>query len=287
MSSTAMIVAVDKIETALIKRLPRMESLVPSHINANRIISSVIVRVGNDPKLAECEVGSIITCALQCCQYGLEPDTPLQQCHLIPYKKQAKVIIGYRGFATLAYNTGEVSDIHTNVVYWDDEYRLDFNTDGFDFYHRPNHTGDRSEDKIRLFYSRLFYRDPIIKPRMNEMLLEDVKKIQNKAPGSGKDDSPWKNHFVAMGNKTVFKNSMKGAPLSPEKSGLFYQAVQDDNAVEAGKPVVLTEEARKILNADFEEEPKTESKKMAAEQSEETPIADKDNPDIFSEDNHG
>lgn len=281
-TKTPLALRVENVEKALMGIAPRITSLVPTHVNAERIISSIIVKLGEGGPLAECGIRSIATCALQCAQYGLEPDTPLMQCHLIPFKGQAKLILGYRGLLRLVYNSGEIGRVEAHPVFKGEPYSLVYTQDGFEFRHEPiDEEQLKGDSNLRLFYMQCFFRDAAIPPLVHPILLEAVKKIMAKAPSSGKADSPWRTHFIEMGKKTAIKAGLKAAPLSPEKSRVYLEAVHADNQAEAGKPVNLSGEAREILDTEFEEEPQTESQKMADEQSNNL------SPDNLPEDNDG
>ena len=63
---------------------------------------------------------SFIAALMNAAQLGLEPNTPLGQAYLIPYKNkgilECQFQIGYKGMIDLAYRTGQVQMIQAQIV---------------------------------------------------------------------------------------------------------------------------------------------------------------------------
>lgn len=76
---------------------------------------------------------SFIAALMNAAQLGLEPNTPLGQAFLIPYKNKGNLEcqfqLGYRGMIDLAYRNERMQSIEFHTVYENDvfEYELGLN----------------------------------------------------------------------------------------------------------------------------------------------------------------
>ena len=74
--------------------------------NAAPYITSVLLAVANSDKLQECSYQSIYTSALRAATLRLSCDQSTGQAYLVPYGKNATLIVGYKGLYDLAIRTG-------------------------------------------------------------------------------------------------------------------------------------------------------------------------------------
>jgi len=118
------------------KSLTDIVSISPKHLTEKRIFKVVQATLTRNPILLDCSPTSIILAVKDSCQLGLEPDGPLQQSHLIPFKNgktkkmEATFIVGYRGYIDLAYRSGQLANIHPDVVYEGDLFEYEFGSNG-------------------------------------------------------------------------------------------------------------------------------------------------------------
>lgn len=112
----------------------RIGHAVPKVITPTMFLSSFASSVRKSPLLMECSVADVAGKALFLAQAGLQPDTPLQHAHLIPFKENrwnpetkkrephyvCQVVIGYHGLLDLAYRGGKVAAVNAAVA-WRDE----------------------------------------------------------------------------------------------------------------------------------------------------------------------
>jgi len=238
-------------QTALQVELDKWESymtsnLCPAHVSAPRIIGAAVMSARSNPALLDCKEGTVLRAVIQCCQYGLEPDTPLQQCHILPYKKQAKLIVGYRGLIALAYNTGLIAGITAIPVYTNEDFEYRMTAQGAVLNHTPMIEGDKGD--FRAVYCMVKLVDPQADVIIQVMSLDQVNHIMMKSPSRNSDNSPWKQDFDQMAIKTVIKRALKYMPLSPEKAERLMAAVAHDNAVDVGKESVDEAAAQVIVD---------------------------------------
>lgn len=67
---------------------PEIRKALPEIITTERFMRMVLSAVNNTPRLAECTPMSFIAAMMNAAQLGLEPNTPLGQAYLIPYKNK-------------------------------------------------------------------------------------------------------------------------------------------------------------------------------------------------------
>jgi len=87
-------------------RRAQLLEVLPKHIQPDRMLRVFQNAVTRNPKLLMCNDLSILTSLATCGAFGLEPNTPLGQCHIIPYGNQATFQMGYQGLIELARRAG-------------------------------------------------------------------------------------------------------------------------------------------------------------------------------------
>jgi len=242
-------------QTSLQKTLDKWEpymtsNLCPAHVSAPRIIGAVVMAARSNPKLLDCPETSVLRTVIQCCQYGLEPDTPLQQCHILVYSKEAKLIVGYRGLIALAYNTGLVAGITAIPVYMNERFEYRMTAQGAVLDHVPMLEGDKGG--FRAVYCMIKLVDAQADVIIQVMSKEQVDHIMMKSPSRNSDKSPWKQDYDQMAIKTVIKRALKYMPLSPEKAERLMSAVAHDNAVDIGQKSIDETTAQQIIDTEGE-----------------------------------
>ncbi len=123
----------------------QIKGALPKHMTAERLIRITSTAVSRNPKLLECDMGTMVAAVIQCGQLGLEPDT-LGQAYLVPFfnnktgRQEVQFIPGYKGLRTLAYRSGAVKSMHADIVYEKDHFDYSFGAKHF-LDHKP-YTGN-------------------------------------------------------------------------------------------------------------------------------------------------
>jgi len=211
---------IKKYEKEIAKALPKV-------ITPERFLRMVSTAVTQTPKLAECTPESFIGCMLTAAQLGVEPNTPLGQAYLIPFKNNKKGVtecqfqLGYKGLIDLAYRSGEVKTIRAHVVYENDVFEYELGLEP-KLIHRPV-----KENRGEAAWYYAVYTMSGDGYGFEVMSREDVLKhaqAYSKTYGAG----PWQSNFDEMAKKTVIKKALKYAPLKSD----FATATQNDEKVE-------------------------------------------------------
>ena len=205
---------------------PEIAKALPSVITPERFTRMVTTALSNNRQLLKCSAKSFIGAMMTAAQLGMEPNTPLGQAYLIPYRNHEKLEcqfqIGYKGLLDLAYRSGEVTIVQAHTVYANDEFEYSFGLSPT-LHHVPAKT-DRGEP---VFYYAVF-QTKSGGYGFEVMSVEDVRQHAvrySKAYASA--SSPWKTNFDEMAKKTVLKRCLKYAPLKSD----FARAVAQDATI--------------------------------------------------------
>lgn len=199
-----------------------IKKALPSVITPERFTRIVLSALSTNHKLAQTTPQSFLGAMMTAAQLGLEPNTPLGQAYLIPFKNhgilECQFQLGYKGLIDLAYRSGEVSVIQAQVVYAHDDFSYSFGLNP-ELKHVPT-KGDRGEP-IAVY---AMFRTKDGGYGFEVMSMNDVRahaQKYSKAYGNG----PWQTNFEEMAKKTVLKRVLKYAPL---KSDFVRGMAQDE-----------------------------------------------------------
>lgn len=110
--------------------MPEIKKALPSVMSPERFARIALSALNNTPQLQACTPMSFLAALLNSAQLGLEPNTPLGQAYLIPYKNHGKLEcqfqIGYKGLIDLAYRNGQMQTIQAQAVYENDEFFYEY-----------------------------------------------------------------------------------------------------------------------------------------------------------------
>lgn len=195
-------------------------------ITPERFTRLCISSVSSNEDLQKCTPNSFLAAMMTCAQMGIEPNTPLGQAYLIPYKNHKKGTVecqfqlGYKGMIELAYRSGQISSIMAEVVYSNDEFIYELGIDT-KLVHKPCMSGPRGD--IKCVYAVWKGKDGGY--GFGVMSVDDINRHRQRY--SKTINSPWDSSWEEMAKKTVLKRALKYAPLSIE----IHKAIDSDEAV--------------------------------------------------------
>ena len=226
---------------------PEIRRALPAVLTPERFTRMALSAINNTPELANCTPMSFIAALMNAAQLGMEPNTPLGQAYLIPYKNkgvlECQFQLGYKGLIDLAYRTGKIQMIQAHVVrefdYFEYQYGLDSR-----LVHRPG-TGDRGE--ITFIYGLFKLNNGGYGFEVSNK--EDMNAFAAKYSKSyGSKFSPWVDNYEDMAKKTVIKRVLKYAPVSSD----FQKALSVDETIKTELSVDMSE----VQNQSLAEEEK-------------------------------
>lgn len=194
---------------------PEIKKALPSVITPERFTRIALSATSNNPELTQCTPISFISALLNAAQLGLEPNTPLGQAYLIPYKNKGKLEcqfqIGYKGLIDLAYRNGDMQTIQAHTVYSNDEFDFSYGLNGT-LVHKP-----AKENRGEPVYFYGFFKITNGGYSYNVMSKENMDEYaKNYSKAFGSSFSPWKTNYKSMAKKTVLKQALKYAPIKTD-----------------------------------------------------------------------
>ncbi|MBD1555247.1 recombination protein RecT [Pseudomonas typographi] len=220
---------------------PKMKSqfaaALPKHMTAERMVRIVTTEIRKSPALVNCDQNSFLGAVIQCAQLGLEPGNSMGHAYILPYGKQAQLIIGYRGMIDLARRSGQIISIAARTVREDDFFEYEYGLDE-DIRHRPSESD--GQGRITHVYAVAKLQGGGRQFEVMSAAQVEAVRQQSKA----KDSGPWKTHWEEMAKKTVIRRLFKYLPVSVE----IQKAVMLDEKADAG----VDQENQYVFEGDFE-----------------------------------
>lgn len=221
---------------ALDRMMPQLALAMPKGVEARQLVRDAMTLVMQTPALLSVDrwtfQGGLMTCA----QLGLRPGV-LGQAWLLPFKRKAQFVAGYKGLTTLAHRSGQIAGITNEIIRARDVWDVEHGTDQR-IIHKPGR--GRPEDPAALEPVAYYAIVRTINGGRHTFLMERwqveehrdrfaLQREWNESTGrrDGPIKGPWVEHFDAMALKTVLKYALRTAPLTLE----LQQAVRADETV--------------------------------------------------------
>lgn len=236
----------DSLKVLFDKAKPQIAAVVPKHMTPERIMRLALAACSKDGKLLTCTAPSVLLAVLQASALGLEPNTPLQQCYLIPYgnrKKignrwetvsEAQLVIGYRGYILLAINGDLVRQVDADIVYEKDTFKQRRGTRP-DLEHIPSDEVDPGPMKGAYCTWELANGSWQYRYWSLPRLLAHRDKFAKKDDEGFKKNQPWIDWFPQMCQKTVIRDASKFWPMSTDRAQRFGAALAIDDRADLGR----------------------------------------------------
>lgn len=234
---------------------PEIKKALPNVITPERFTRMALTAVSVNPKLAECTPRSFMGALMNAAQLGLEPNTPLGQAYLIPFKNkgvmEVQFQIGYKGLIDLAYRSGEFLSIYAKEVYENDEFDYEFGLEP-KLIHKPA-TSNRGEVIAYYAVFKLVNGGFGFEVMSKDDIMAHAKKYSQNYDSKY---SPWTNNFDEMAKKTVLKKVLKYAPIKVE----FVRQLTEDETIKKE----LAEDMSEVQGIEVEYEIKEEQTEAEA-----------------------
>ena len=237
MKSSTAVAKKDTVRDLVEQMGPAFQRGLPKHIrgNVDRYMRVALTTLKENDKLMQCSQPSLLASMMNAAQLGLDPGGIMGHAYLIPYGRECKLIVGYKGLVELAYRSGKVRTIEARVVSSKDIFGLELGTQPH-IKHIPTLTDSGEFSGV---YAVAHMKDGGV--HFEHMTKKQVDAIKNRS--RAKNDGPWKTDYEEMAKKTVVRRLVKLLPLSVEVS----KAVVLDEQAEAGLPQSVVD----LPDADF------------------------------------
>lgn len=201
-----------------------LSAALADRIGVERFTRAAVTVLRTTPALRNCTPESVLGGLFVAAQLGLEVGGPLAYAHLVPYGRDATLIVGVRGFVELFYRAGARS-VRADII-------------------REGDTVDRSTDATGRVAIQWTDADPLNPDRpaigalatvilaSGEPLQELMSKAQilKRKPRTSRS-GPWSDWEDEMWKKTVLRQCAKTARLSSDDLAL---AIDADQSITVG-----------------------------------------------------
>lgn len=218
--------------------LAQINAAIPAVMekNAERFVRALMTECQKTPALLDCSPKSLFGGVIQVAALGLELGGPAGQAYLLPFKGEATLCIGYRGFITLAFRAG-VHNFTPRTVREGDIFDIHYGTRN-ELIHAPKFPID---GEVTGYYA-------VVKTPSGGTDFEYLTKAQAEEHKNryalSKNGGPWKTAFDEMAKKSCIRKLAKRVPLSVE----WVQAATLDEMADEGVPQMLA--AAVVLDGD-------------------------------------
>lgn len=213
---------------------PQIAQALPKHLTADRMIQLCTTLISRNPKLAKCTTQSLIGAVMQASLLGFKPIQATGECYFIPYENrkagtiECQFQIGYKGYMSLARNSGQIETLYAEVVYKDDyfDYELGLNRN---LVHKPNLNVEPDYQNIAYAYAVVRFKDG----GFNFVILtkKQIEKLRLRNPmffNQPKLSGAWLTDYDEMAQAKALKKLKKYLPLSEEQ---LLTAIDSDEGI--------------------------------------------------------
>lgn len=205
----------DEVKAMMDTLAPDFAAMLGRQMQTDRFKRIVLNLITLNPRLLECTTQSLANAILQAAATGMEPNTQLGLCFIIPRRNtrsntvEATFQIGYQGLLALARRSGQIVDVHADIVFEADEYDSAHGSQSY-LTHKPARIKDRGAMILVYAYARL-KNDGFV---FVELLPHEI--AARKARSKSGDDGPWKTDPFEMAKKTALITLSKYLPKTIE-----------------------------------------------------------------------
>jgi recombination protein RecT len=235
--------ALTVLENQLKPLAPRFAEVLGKTMPVERLIRTVVLSVERLPALMDCDRQSIFNAAMSAAVLGLEVDGVTGQGYLIPFKGKAQLVIGYKGYNTLAARSGLT--VTGAVVREGDAFDYELGDKGF-VRHKPK-LGEPGRRIVAAWAVAAAHDRP---PIISVLSIDDINAIKAKSPGAKRSDSPWNDPsigFPAMAEKSAKRRLARSMPLNV----MQLAARMDEAFEEQGAAAHITPDKGLVIDGEF------------------------------------
>lgn len=199
----------------LLEQKSQIEAALPSHLPIDRMFRVILTAFRTTPKLAQCTPASFMGSVMTAAQLGLEPNTPLGHCYLIPRKSKGSMectlMLGYQGMIELARRSGKVRRLHAYVVREGDEFEWELGLNPT-IRHKPK--DDNADAPITHAYAcaKLEHGDDMF----SVLTRAEIEKRRKRGASGRGISTPWDTDYDAMARKSAVRDLWSFLPKSAE-----------------------------------------------------------------------
>lgn len=200
-----------------------LAAALADRIGVERFTRAAITVLRTTPALRNCTPESVLGGLFVAAQLGLEIGGPLAYAHIVPYGREAQLIVGVRGFVELFYRAG-ASDVQAYIVREGDDVTRETVDGRVRVTWRDADPLDSNRKPIGALAEVTFPGGGVIQELMSK------EQIEKRRPRNAR--GPWSDWTEEMWKKTVLRQCAKTARLSSDDLAL---AVEVDQSITVGE----------------------------------------------------
>lgn len=195
---------------------PQLLQVLPRDVNADRFFA-IALSIAKRKDLRECNKWSILDCIHRTAKLGFDPEPTLGEVYYIPRKVKGVLTAcfqpGYRGLTKLARKSRGIADIHAEVAYEGEPFRVFFGTDRR-IEHEPSVSVGAEPSRIIAAYATWL---DLASGKVNFHVIgpERIARARGMNQRDGVKNA-WDTDEAAMARKTALIDSAKFWQLSPD-----------------------------------------------------------------------
>lgn len=222
----------DAAEKFVLAISPDIQTILPRKEALHRFARVLMTEIRKNPRLLECNRRSLGESIMQAARLNLEIGEGLNHCYLVPFKKEAKLMLGYQGLLTLVKRSKAVASIYADVVReGDNAFKVIKGTDPhIDHEEMP----DNQNDLVAVYAVAKHFDGSQTFVVLWKSEVEKIKKCSRSAQKRDKQgkllkDGPWWGPFESeMWKKSAIRRLCKQLPKLAEDR-TFNEALDADN----------------------------------------------------------
>ncbi|MCC7147151.1 MAG: recombinase RecT [Phycisphaeraceae bacterium] len=231
-------VAVRPVET-LKSRLPAMLKAMPAVMHDR--FKQAAIAIAMSPMIADCTPESVVRQVFACARLNLIPDPVLHLAAIVPFrngktgKKEATLVIEYRGLVELAKRADPSLWLKASTVYENDDYELvEGSVDRLTIKKRWWEKNEAGPGRPLFFYC-VSKQANAEEPLLTIISAAEAEKIGKASKAGMREGTPWHDNFERMGEKTTIRRSSRFWRMDPDKSEtrVFREAINLDEVADS------------------------------------------------------
>lgn len=223
------------------RQADRLAAVSPRGFDSERFAHLVITAVKATPALMDCFATpqgelSVLLAAMQAAEVGLEPNTPTQQCWLLPRRNgqrvECQLSIGYRGYIALATRSDRVKTLFAEVVREGDDFDYHRGLEADVLHWKPGDTrGDLTHAFAVVRFTNGGYNFIVLDRKQVEARRAQSDSYRNER---ARPYSPWTTATESMWRKSAVRALVPYLPLAAD-AARFVGADESSLTVDDGE----------------------------------------------------
>ncbi len=249
------------IDRYMVKRADSFTAVLPPSMSFERFNLAVRTEIQRSPSVSMCTPSSIVMASFDAAKLGLEINSVLGEAYLVPFRKnkktgescqEAQLIVGYRGYTTLALQSPRVLSVRSAVVLEGDDFTHEEGTDQR-IHHVPKwreHVDVKEGKDVTHAYAIAKLcapGTPATDLVLAVLVRAELEYVRTKAQGASRNDSPWNQYRPRMYEKSAIRRMSSKLPLS---DGMRHALLVDGDAERTREERDRVAELRRKVAAD-------------------------------------